>query len=135
MSFILHERIEADSAFVTDLELCQVRLLNNATYPWLLLIPRQNDIKETIDLSEPDQLTLMKEIGVASKIMQNLYNPDKLNVAGIGNMVPQLHMHVIARFKTDPVWPHPVWGQGGDQYTDDIMIETINTLKKAFSND
>ena len=134
MNFILSKRIEADSAFITDLDLCQVRLINNVTFPWVILVPRQNDIKETIDLSAEDQQQLMVEIATMSKVMKAIYSPDKLNIAALGNMVPQLHVHVIARFKGDEAWPAPIWGKGGDHYDDKVMESTINKIKEALDN-
>lgn len=134
MSFTLHERIEADSVFVADLPLCQIRLINNATYPWALLIPRQDNIKETIDLSDNDQQQLMKEIALLSKVMQKIYSPDKLNIAGLGNMVPQLHMHVIARFKEDPAWPNAIWGTGGVPYAETDITSVVQRLKDEVAN-
>lgn len=134
MSFTLHKQIEADSSFVTDLPLCQVRLINNAAYPWAILVPRQDNIKETIDLSEGDQQQLMIEIATLSKAMQSIYSPDKLNVAALGNMVPQLHVHVIARFKTDKAWPSPIWGKGGAPYSESAMSLTIGRIKEALNN-
>ncbi len=132
--FQLHERIATDSVFITDLNLCQVRLINNATYPWILLIPRQNNIKETIDLSIDDQQVLMREMAHASHAMQNLFAPDKLNIGALGNMVPQLHVHVIARFNHDPAWPNAVWGQGGKAYAEDALTATINQINEALNN-
>ena len=134
MSFSLSKRIEADSDFILDLPLSQVRLIDNVTFPWVLLIPRQNDIKETIDLSDEDQQQLMREIAQVSKAMQNAYSPDKLNVAALGNMVPQLQVHVIARFASDAAWPGPVWGNGGDPYADPIRKITIDKIKDAIEN-
>lgn len=134
MSFTLSKRIEADSAFITDLDLCQLRLIDNVTFPWVVLIPRQDGIKETIDLSEEDQQQLMREIATVSKAMQAIYTPDKLNVAALGNMVPQLHVHVIARFEGDAVWPAPIWGHGGDPYADLVREVTINKIKEALNN-
>lgn len=135
MTFTLHSQIEADSSLITDLPLCQVRLINNATYPWVLLIPRQDNIKETIDLSDEDQHQLMKEIAQVSKVVQSLYSPDKLNVAALGNMVPQLHVHVIARFKDDPAWPSPIWGKGGQPYDEHGQQTVISKIKQALDHE
>ena len=108
--FSLHKRLEQDTFFVGDLDLCRVLLMNDAQYPWLILVPRRVDIKETIDLTETEQMMLMSEISFVSKVFKTMLRPDKLNVAALGNMVPQLHVHVIARYKDDPAWPNPVWG-------------------------
>lgn len=109
MTFVLHPKLAADSAFVCDLPLSQVRLSNNAAFPWLILVPRQKELTEIIDLAVPLQQQLWQEITLASKILRELFQPTKLNVANLGNVVSQLHIHVIARFNTDSSWPHPVW--------------------------
>lgn len=107
----LDPRLAADSVFVADLPLCQMRLMNDATYPWLLLVPRREGMAEIIDLPPPDRLRLMEEVGEVSTALRDITSCDKLNVAALGNMVRQLHVHVIARFTGDPAWPGPVWGK------------------------
>lgn len=111
MSFVLDSRLAADSVSVVDMKLSSVRLMNDATYPWLVLIPRVADAVEIIDLSAGERATLMDEIAAVSSLLRDLTRCDKLNVAALGNMVPQLHVHVIARFTGDPAWPGPVWGK------------------------
>lgn len=108
----LDPRLAADSVFVADLPLCQMRLMNDATYPWLLLVPRRAGMEEIIDLPPPDRLRLMDEVGEASIALREITACDKLNIAALGNMVRQLHVHVIARFTADSAWPAPVWGKG-----------------------
>jgi diadenosine tetraphosphate (Ap4A) HIT family hydrolase len=108
--FELHPRIVADTAFVMDWPLCRVLLMNDSTYPWLVLVPRQPGIVEITDLSPEDQLALMGEITQASTRLRGLTAPHRINIAALGNMVAQLHVHVIARFTHDPAWPKPVWG-------------------------
>lgn len=107
----LDPRLAADSVPVADLALCQVRLMNDATYPWLVLIPRRAGAVEIVDLAPEDRARLMDEIAVVSGALRDMTRCDKLNVAALGNMVPQLHVHVIARFAGDPAWPGPVWGK------------------------
>lgn len=107
----LDARLAADSVFVADLGLCQVRLMNDATYPWLLLIPRREGAIEIVDLAPQDRAMLMDEIALVSGVLRDMTGCGKLNVAALGNMVPQLHVHVIARFEGDPAWPGPVWGK------------------------
>ena len=109
--FILHSRLEADSVFVRDLPLSQLRLNNVKAAPWLVLVPRRADIREIYELETADRAQLMEEIAQASKALSALYGPDKINVAALGNQVPQLHVHVIARFTGDAAWPDPVWGR------------------------
>jgi diadenosine tetraphosphate (Ap4A) HIT family hydrolase len=85
--------------------------MNDATYPWLLLIPKRNNMAEIIDLPPEEQMLLMQEIASISTLWQTMHTPEKLNVAALGNMVKQLHVHIIARFTTDAAWPNPVWGK------------------------
>ncbi|WP_269584354.1 HIT domain-containing protein [Roseibium sp. Sym1] len=111
MSFFdLNPRLEGDSYFVADLPLCTVRLMKDANYPWLLLVPRRSDMVELIDLDEADQQQLMREIAQASTCLRRVTDCEKLNVGALGNQVSQLHVHVIARFREDAAWPGPVWG-------------------------
>jgi diadenosine tetraphosphate (Ap4A) HIT family hydrolase len=108
--FKLHPQLQKDSIFVCDLTLCRVLLANDCQYPWLILVPMRNDIKEVIDLTEDEQQLLWQESAKVSRMMRDCYHPDKLNIASLGNMVPQLHVHHVARFTADPAWPGPVWG-------------------------
>ena len=108
--FSLDSRLHNDTFFVCDLSLCRVLLMNDRQFPWLILVPMKNDIAEIIDLTEKEQITLLKESALASKAMMNLFSPLKLNVAALGNVVRQLHVHLVARFDTDCAWPKPVWG-------------------------
>ncbi|MTI44636.1 diadenosine tetraphosphate (Ap4A) HIT family hydrolase [Roseibium hamelinense] len=109
-TFDLHPRLEGDSFPICDLALCTVRLIKDANYPWLLLVPRKNNLIEIIDLDESDQLQLMREIALASETLREITKAEKLNVAALGNQVSQLHVHVIGRFRHDAAWPGPVWG-------------------------
>lgn len=109
MTFVLHERLEADTLFVHSLELCDLRLMLDANYPWLVLVPRREAI-EIVDLATADQQRLMTEIALASGALRRMVVCDKLNVGALGNVVSQLHVHVIARRRDDPAWPKPVWG-------------------------
>lgn len=129
----LDPRLETSSAFVTDLALCQVRLSHNAAFPWILLIPQRDEVTEIIDLDIADQQILMQEIALASEVMRRLFQPNKLNVASLGNIVPQLHVHVVARYETDDAWPHPIWNSG-IRITYDPAAETerLHQLKAAF---
>jgi diadenosine tetraphosphate (Ap4A) HIT family hydrolase len=129
----LHPRLAADTHFVAKWPLCEVRLQDNRLFPWLVLVPQCANVCEIIDLGESDQAALMREIARASRALKTLLNPDKLNVAALGNVVPQLHVHVIARFKTDAAWDKPVWGQGTQAYTPDALEEFISRLRAAFT--
>jgi diadenosine tetraphosphate (Ap4A) HIT family hydrolase len=106
----LHPQLERDTVPVGDLALCRVLLIDDANYPWILLVPRRPGAVEIIDLSEADRATLMNEIALASQAIKSATGCDKINVAALGNVVPQLHVHVIARGRRDPAWPKPVWG-------------------------
>jgi diadenosine tetraphosphate (Ap4A) HIT family hydrolase len=134
MSFILDPRLAESSFFVEDWELCRVALKNDKTWPWLYLVPRRINIREICDLTPADQGLLMKEISFASKVLLSVYNPEKINVAALGNMVPQLHVHIFARFKDDPAWPKPVWAVQQDEisYTDAERNTDIEKLKNCF---
>ena len=108
--FSLHPQLARDSVVVGDLLLSRVLLMNNSRFPWLLLVPRRPGLRETIDLPEHEQPVLWREISAVSRLVREVFSPDKLNVAAIGNLVPQLHVHVIARFEADEAWPKPVFG-------------------------
>jgi diadenosine tetraphosphate (Ap4A) HIT family hydrolase len=108
--FILDPRIEADSLAIGDLPLSALRLMRDRNYPWLLLVPRRPDLAELIDLDADGQLQLMAEVAACSQALRRIVACDKLNVAALGNVVRQLHVHVIARRTDDPAWPRPVWG-------------------------
>jgi diadenosine tetraphosphate (Ap4A) HIT family hydrolase len=101
--------LERDTVAVGDRPLCRVLLSRDANYPWLLLVPRRPGAIETTDLDSAEQTQLMSEISNASRALKALTACDKINIAAIGNVVPQLHVHVIARFRSDAAWPKPVW--------------------------
>lgn len=124
--FQLHPRLAADCVSVASLDLCEVLLLKNRRFPWLVLVPRVADARELIDLPRAQQHALMDEIAHVSEAMQKLHRPTKLNVATLGNMVPQLHIHIIARFEQDAAWPNPVWGTGQDDYTDTELAAALS---------
>ena len=130
LPFNLHPQILTDTIALGDLPLSHVRLMNDTTYPWLLLMPRRAEASEIIDLDEADRVQLMAEIAQVSQVLKHHTNCDKLNVASIGNAVPQLHVHVIARFRDDVAWPKPVWGQvPAIAYTESIALELISQLR------
>lgn len=106
----LHPQLDKDTAAVGDLPLCRLLLIRDANYPWLVLVPRRADLTEIIDLDEGAQTQLMTEIARVSRALREITRCDKLNVAALGNAVPQLHIHIIARHRTDPAWPRPIWG-------------------------
>ncbi|MDB5559112.1 MAG: histidine triad protein [Enterovirga sp.] len=110
--FTLDPRLEADTLHVGDLPLCSVLLMDDARFPWLILVPRRSSVSEVTDLDAADAEALMGELRLATRVMLELSKPDKVNVAALGNVVAQLHVHVVGRFRSDPAWPGPVWGHG-----------------------
>ena len=112
MTFDLDPRLGADTLALGDLGLSSVRLMNDARYPWLILVPRRPGLVEILDLSAADRGELMEEIASCSSALKRIAAPDKLNFGAIGNRVPQLHVHIVARFVGDAAWPDPVWGRG-----------------------
>ena len=110
--FMLDERLAADTHLVGDFELSRVLLMDDARFPWLILVPRHPNVRELIELPRDEQHALLDEINRCSHVLHALFKPDKLNVAALGNVVAQLHVHVVARRKGDAAWPRPVWGVG-----------------------
>lgn len=128
--FQLHPQLAADTLLVAALPLCDVLLMNDANYPWLILVPRVPGASELLDLGESDRARLWREIDIASQALRELFAPDKLNIAALGNVVSQLHVHVIARFKNDAAWPKPVWGaQPAKPYSATEIAERVDTLR------
>ncbi|RAH37599.1 MULTISPECIES: HIT domain-containing protein [unclassified Halomonas] len=108
----LDPRLIEDSHPLTELPLCQLRLMDDTRYPWLVLIPRRTGVVEVFDMSEDDQQQLWREAGLLGRAIKETLGGDKLNIATLGNLVPQLHLHVVLRREGDDAWPGPVWGQG-----------------------
>ena len=121
-----------NSHFITDLKLCSVRLIDNNKFPWIILIPNKKKITDITELSSTDQILLMKEIVHCSNLMKKAFNTSKLNVEKIGNIVPQLHIHIIARSKKDSSWPLSVWVVKVKIYSKKKLEETISKLKVLF---
>ena len=112
MSFTLDPTLAHDTVEVTRLSLCHVLLMKDSRFPWLILVPERDGAREIHDLPPADRAVLIEEIAQASQILQRIFRPDKLNVGALGNVVPQLHVHVVARTTGDAAWPGPVWGSG-----------------------
>lgn len=130
--FELHPQLAADTQPVARFPLCDVLLMDNANHPWLILVPRVPDAVELLDLDEAQQAELMREVTRASHALQAATRPHKLNVAALGNLVSQLHVHVIARFEDDIAWPRPVWGSADARpYSPEALIDRIQALRKA----
>jgi len=126
--FILHEKLAADCAVVTDWPLSRILLMKDAAYPWLILVPRLPGLRDLDELTSPDFQEVSREIRSVSKVMKEMFQPTKMNVAALGNQVPQLHLHHIVRFATDPAWPTPVWGKLPAEAYDAEAIVEIRTL-------
>ncbi len=111
MTFELHPQLQKDCITLGNFPLCRVLLMNDANYPWFILVPQREGLREIYELNEADLYLLMHESVAFSRALTTLFKPDKLNIAALGNVVPQLHVHHIARFEHDPAWPAPVWGK------------------------
>ena len=120
------------SYFITELKLCSVRLINNKKFPWIILIPKRIKVTDITELKTKDQILLIKEIVLASKIMKKIFNTKKLNVEKIGNKVSQLHIHIIARSNKDSSWPLSVWVVKGKTYSKSALIDIARVIRKAF---
>lgn len=128
--FRLHPQLEKDTIKLGCFDLCQMLLMNDANYPWIVLVPQRGDISEIYQLEEQDQHKLMRESSYLATALARGFNADKINIAALGNVVPQLHIHHIVRYRNDPVWPSPVWGRlPAMPYTDDALTDMVETLK------
>lgn len=111
MRFTLHERLAADSLVLGDFPLCRLLLMNDAQYPWCILVPRRAGVREIYELGEADQRQLLRESCALSRALMEGFKGEKLNIAALGNVVPQLHLHHVVRYTHDAAWPFPVWGR------------------------
>ena len=131
--FQLHPQLAADTVPVANWPLCQLLLIKDANYPWLVLVPARDDLRDFDDLAPDDLQQASAEIVRVSRALKTVFTPDKINVGALGNMVPQLHIHVIARFADDPAWPQPVWGVvPALPYTADALESRLTLLRDAF---
>ena len=121
-----------NSHYISDLKLCSVRLIDNCKFPWIILIPIRKNITDFTELNLKDQTLLMKEIVYCSKLMKKIFKTKKLNIEKIGNIVPQLHIHVIARYVKDSSWPLSVWVVKGKPYSKALLNKTITKIKEFF---
>ena len=130
--FELDDRLKADTVKIGELTLCRVLLMNDAQYPWVILVPRRENVREVFELSEADQHQLSVESSAVAQAMAEYFKAEKMNVAALGNMVPQLHIHHIARFRDDAAWPKPVWGvHPPTAYGEAELAERISALKRV----
>ncbi|ANY88950.1 MULTISPECIES: HIT family protein [Pseudomonas] len=134
--FVLDSRLQQDSLVLGDFPLCRLLLSKDANYPWFILVPRRADISELFQLSEADQQQLWKETTYLAEALKDSFAADKLNVATLGNVVSQLHMHVIVRRRDDAAWPAPVWGRvPAIEYTAEQVEAIRQRLRAVLSDD
>lgn len=124
-AFQLHERLQADTFTLEAWPLCDVLLLNDRRFPWLVLVPRCAGVSEIHQLDAADRTLLMEEIVRASRWLERACCADKINIGALGNIVPQLHLHVVARFRNDAAWPGPVWGSGSAVPYDEATLTAL----------
>ncbi len=129
MTFTLHPNLQQKD-FICDLPFCRVLLEDNQNFPWIFLVPRKDGVRNMCDLSTEERLTLMREIELCEKVMIRLFHPTQTNVAMIGNMTPQLHVHIICRFQGDFCWPRTAWDIPGRPYLSTMKYQTIDRIKK-----
>lgn len=133
--YALHPQLADDTHPLTTLALCELRLMDDANYPWLILVPRVADAREMIDLDAAQRRQLTDEIDFAARLLRTAFRPYKLNIAALGNMVEQLHVHVIGREQGDPAWPAPVWGRvAARPYSPEQLVARIAQLQAALPN-
>ena len=132
MPFKIDKKFFKSSHHILELKLCSIRLHDNSKFPWIILIPKRNKVTDMSDLNFKDQILLIKEIVLVSKIMKKLFKTSKLNVEKIGNIVTQLHIHIIARTKKDSSWPLSVWVVKSKNYTETALIIMMQKVRKAF---
>ncbi len=134
--FVLDSRLHQDTLALGDFPLCRLLLSNDSNYPWFILVPRRPAISEVFDLSAEDQLQFWQETSFLSRTLKALFSADKLNVAALGNVVSQLHMHVIVRKRNDIAWPAPVWGKHpAVPYTEEQFAAIREQLRAVLIND
>ena len=130
MTFQLGAVLERDSSFITNLGLSQLRIMHNADFPWVILVPRLVGVSEITDLSSDDYRMLCSEIRLVAKIMELLFEPDKLNIATLGNKVRQMHYHIVARYEKDKCFPDLVWGREFTQYDPKELEDRIGNINR-----
>ncbi|MCC5796214.1 MAG: HIT domain-containing protein [Methylophaga sp.] len=133
--FELHPRLVADTFHIADLPLCRLLLMNDRRYPWLILVPRQASLTEVYQLDQGRQHQLWDESVLVGERLMQFTNADKLNIAALGNQVPQLHVHHVARFQNDASWPAPIWGVGtAEPYQPEQSETLIASLRQLFAD-
>lgn len=130
-NFRINNILERDSVFIKKLDLCQLRLLNNKNFPWVILVPEIDNISEITDLNSEQYGLLCAEIMLVSRIIKTQLSPDKLNIATIGNVVRQMHIHIVARYENDPLFPNTVWGSQPSPYEEIECNKIVKQIKNA----
>lgn len=131
MTFQLHPRLEQDCIAIGRFELCRLLMMNDSQYPWFILVPERADLQEIYQLSTADRQLLIEESSYLAENLAVLFNADKMNIAAIGNMVPQLHVHHVVRYQIDKAWPAPIWGKFDTvPYTEQQIAENLARIKE-----
>jgi len=134
--FELHDRLAADTVLVGEFELCQLLIHRDANYPWFILVPKRPKVTEVYHLSERDRMQLMKESCMLAEALVDVFSPDKINIATLGNMVPQLHIHHVARYTTDVAWPNPIWGaMSAKDYPQTELVHRVESVANVLVGD
>lgn len=134
--FTLDQRLQQDTLLLGDFPLCRLLLMNDANYPWFILVPRRDEVSELFQLDAQEQQQLWRESTELAEVLKDTFKADKMNVATLGNVVSQLHMHVIVRRKDDPAWPAPVWGKHpAKPYSDEQVAALRDKLRMALDDD
>lgn len=134
--FTLDQRLQQDTLLLGDFPLCRLLLMNDANYPWFILVPRRDEVSELFQLDAQEQQQLWRESTELAEVLKDTFKADKMNVATLGNVVSQLHMHVIVRRKDDPAWPAPVWGKHpAKAYSDEQVAALRDKLRMALDDD
>ncbi|MBT6578943.1 MAG: HIT domain-containing protein, partial [Cellvibrionales bacterium] len=134
--FTLDPQLQKDTIAIASLPLCELLLMNDANYPWLILVPRREGARELLELSAEDQLQFLAESNAISRLLQTQFSAEKLNIAALGNVVAQLHIHHVARFAGDAVWPKPIWGaMPAVAYQQEALAEVIELIYGSLAMD
>ncbi|KTD24548.1 MULTISPECIES: HIT family protein [Legionella] len=135
MVFAVDSRIEMSSVLLADWTLSRLYFKKDANFPWIILVPREENVQEIYQLSSPKRQILTEEIAAISQIMRDYFQPEKLNIGALGNIVSQLHVHVVARFKEDKAWPHSIWQPNLTMgvYAEEVLNNHVNALKERIA--
>jgi diadenosine tetraphosphate (Ap4A) HIT family hydrolase len=135
MTFQLHPRLQQDCIPVGRFKLCRLLMMNDSQFPWFILVPEQADVSEIYQLAKTDRQILIEESSRLAEMLADVYQADKMNIATIGNMVPQLHIHHVVRYRRDKAWPQPVWGKlAAVPYTEQQIMENLTLVKTRLAD-